>query len=367
MAGAGLFGRSLAAALSLNPGYDTSQLLTAEITVGPAPRGLADRDFPDLRNRLIHDGAIRAASFAVIRGIGSDSMVIDGQVRAVPGNSWIYGVDETYFPTLGLPIVRGRNFVPPDQHAAQVVGIVSRSLAALITPGANAVGHRVKLFSQVGKPSYDVEIVGVVPDLVTQVGDVKPPHLYVPASLDTDYYPGRIVVVRAATDADAAARAARTIITASDAGAVPTPFETLDAQLLQQMGPQRFGATVMGALGTMAAALTLLALLVLVESIAVLRRREWGLRLALGATPPQLGALILQEIGLSVAVGVSAGLALVWLGAGLIRAFLYHVAPVDLPTLGAVIAIFAAMALGVSARPAMQAARIDVARVLREN
>ena len=132
------------------------------------------------------------------------------------------------------------------------------------------------------------------------------------------------------------------------------------------MGAQRFGTVVLGALGTIAILLTVLGTYVLAESMAVLRMREMGIRAALGATRRQLGAIVLAETGRLIGLGLVAGLVMAWAGAGLIRAFLFRVEPLDPVTLATVSAAIVALALVVSLRPALRAARVDLGRVLKE-
>jgi ABC-type antimicrobial peptide transport system permease subunit len=91
-----------------------------------------------------------------------------------------------------------------------------------------------------------------------------------------------------------------------------------------------------------------------------------GIRAALGATRRQLSSLVLSQTSRLVIFGVTLGLVLAWLGAGLIRAFLYQTEPFDPITIGTVIVLIGALALSVSLRPAWRAGRIDLARVLRE-
>jgi ABC-type antimicrobial peptide transport system permease subunit len=104
----------------------------------------------------------------------------------------------------------------------------------------------------------------------------------------------------------------------------------------------------------------------LAESMALLRAREMGIRAALGAKRWQLGAIVLAETGRLVGLGLVAGFALAWLGANTIRAFLFQVQPFDAPTLVAVCVLILALAAGVTLRPALRAARVDLASVLRD-
>ncbi|MEO7270799.1 MAG: FtsX-like permease family protein [Vicinamibacterales bacterium] len=145
----------------------------------------------------------------------------------------------------------------------------------------------------------------------------------------------------------------------------PGPLITLQQRIDAQMGVQHFGAAVLGGLGAMAALLTILGTYVLAESMAAQRGREMGIRAALGATGRQLGALVLAETARLVGLGPVVGIGLVWLGASTIRAFLFKIEPLDPTTIGAVATLILLLALAVSLRPAVQAARVDLARVLR--
>jgi putative ABC transport system permease protein len=103
-----------------------------------------------------------------------------------------------------------------------------------------------------------------------------------------------------------------------------------------------------------------------VESTTLLRRRELGVRAALGATRRPLGALIVREVLLMTTAGLAGGLLLAWLAAGLIRTFLYQVSPFDVTTLGVTAISLVALTLAAGARPALAAGRVDLAEALRE-
>jgi hypothetical protein len=105
-------------------------------------------------------------------------------------------------------------------------------------------------------------------------------------------------------------------------------------------------------------------LLLLVRTDA--RRGEFAMCLALGASRRQLAAIVLAETGRLIGLGVAAGLLLAWMGAGLIRAFLFRVQPFDPATLVAVPALILLLALAVSLRPAWHAASVDLGRILRD-
>ena len=370
LVGAGLFIRSLTAALSLNPGYETSRIATAGVSL--APYGYtADRArtfFDDLRERLSHTPAIRAAAMMRSSGGmgGGGNLVIDDEARPVPSFVAFNQIDERYFSTIGLSIVAGRDFTSEDRPGTPRVAIVSRSLGRFLAQGANPIGHRIKDYSnRPGQPPDQIEVVGVVPDIITNVASLEPLVLYMPIAQLPDA-PYRTVVVRAAGDTSVTVRDAVAAIKSMEPAMALPEFTTIDQRLAKQMSSQQFGATVLGALGAIAALLTLFGIYVLAESMSAFRRREMGVRAALGATRPQLSALVLMETTKLIVAGLGIGLLLAWLGTSLIRSFLFGIQPLDPTTLLVVAMAMLTLSLAVSLRPALRAGRVDLARVLRE-
>jgi predicted permease len=371
LVGAGLFTRSLIAALSLNPGYETRSIATTRIS--PAPQGYRpDRAiafFDDLRERLSHSPAIRSAALFHEPGgmSGGGKMMMDGEDRQVPSFVLFSEIDERYFSTMGLSIVRGRDFTARDGAGAPLVAIVSQSLGRFLAHGGDPLGHTVSEFShRQGQPADTIRVVGVVPDIITSVTALEPLVLYRPLAQMPDKPVQMEVVLHAAGDPSVAVLEAVTTIRNLEPAMIVPAFTTIDQRLEKQMSPQRFAATVLGALGAIAALLTLFGIYVLAESMSALRRREMGVRAALGATGPQLSALVLRETTRLIVLGLATGLFLVWLGTSLIRTFLFGVQPLDPTTLIVVASAMLTLALAVSLRPALRAARVDLARILRD-
>jgi hypothetical protein len=363
-----LFARSLTAALSLNPGFPTSQLVSGGVSLilNEYPPERARVFFDDLRSRLDGNAAIASLSLAESRGGMTGTMTIDGKPQKFTTMTGFTIVDESYFPTIGLRVVHGRNFTADDRAGAPLVAIVNQSFGRALGNGRDGLGARVTMpFRRAGQPADVVEIVGVVPDVITNVRTLQPFAIYFPAAQST---PGlsREVMLRAAGDPAGAAREVVTAIKAIDPAVTPPVLRSIDDALLSQMGPQRFGATVMGALGTLAALLTILGIYVMAESMSGVRRREMGIRAAHGASRTQLGGLILRETLVLVGLGLAAGLGLAWLGASTIRALLFQVQPMDVLTLSVVATTLLALAIAVTLKPATQAGNVELARVLRE-
>jgi predicted permease len=366
--GAGLFVRSLIAALELNSNLDASRLLTTYVTLDafgrPSPRDTSF--FDDLLARLDRDPALASVSYSISRGSMLGKLTVDGVKRQYPSAVTFDGIDERYFRTLAIPVVNGRPFASTDRNGAPPVAIASQSFANLIAPGGSALGHRITMTeSRQGHPPDVTQVVGIVPDVVDNVNALEPLAIYLPIAQLT---PGasRTITVRTAGDVNAARRTVLATIRAMDPSVIPRPPVTIEETILKQMNAQQFGAVVLAALATLAVLLTALGTYVLAESMTSMRLREMGIRASLGATGLQLAALVLRESGRLAGLGVLCGILFAWLGADAIRALLFRVQPLDPLTLAAAAGLIFVVTAIVSVRPAIRAARVDVAQLLRQ-
>ena len=213
-------------------------------------------------------------------------------------------------------------------------------------------------------------IVGVVPDVITSVSDLRPLVMYLAVAQEFGMPSvARDLMVRPAGDLKRAEAEIVATVRQIDPAMRPAPTVevlTMDEQMTRQMGPQRLGAAVLGTLGGLALLLTALGSYVLAESMAVVRRREMGIRAALGARGLNLGAIVLGETGRLVGLGLVVGLFIVWAEAATIRAFLLRTEPLDPLSLVGTAALILVLTAVVSLRPAVAASRIDIVRVLRD-
>jgi predicted permease len=370
LSGAGLFLRSVSAALGLNAALDADRIVTG--SVGLQPYGYtsitAERFGAELAARLRGNPAIRSFALNEFQaGMGAaGQLIIDGQPRQFPTMVSFVSVDEHYFATMRLPVTSGRGFTSTDTASAPPVVIVSESFGRMIANGGNPLGRRIRDASY-RPPAQPLmrEIVGVVPDVVANVAIEEPLVLYFPMAQTN-----RSTFVQWSARAEGtAASAIREILSAIkqiDSQVTPSQMLTLRDQLGRQMSAQRFGGIVLTALGVIAILLTALGTYVLSETMSAMRLREMGIRAAIGASGPQLAGIVLLETLRLVGIGLLVGLFLAWLGGGTIRAFLFKVQPLDALTLSSVAALILVLALAVSLKPALRAARVDLASVLRE-
>ena len=366
VAGTGLFARSLLAALDLNARFDSGRIASTAIRLareGYTPER-ADALYRQLRERLASDPAIAAvATTFSTGGMGAKGVLtIDGQSREFPFSIPFVYVDDSYFTAMRMRLLSGRTFTAEDRAGAPQVVMVSESFGRMIAAGGDPLGRRIS--AMMGR-ALNAEIVGVTEDLFLTTRDAEPLALYLPLSQTFSPPVDRTLVFRARRDIDAARREVASVLASLAPKANPSRPETIDEQLLRELAPQQFGMVVLGTLGSIALVLTLLATYVLAESMAVARTREMGIRAALGASRARLMAVVVREAAVLVGIGLAAGLLIAWIGAGTMRALLFRVQPLDPLTLAPTAALILAFAIVVSLRPALRAARVDLASVLR--
>jgi len=373
--GAGLFTRSLIEALSLNPAVETNRIVAANIGLGQYGYTIerAATFVDDLLQSLRQNAVVESVGMTQAGG-GAQAgtrVGIDGAARELPSNLQYLWADQGFFTALGLPVV-GRTPEPAEAGRLGVV-LVSESLGKFIAEGGNPIGHRISDWDSTGQvmrgqaPARSPEVIGVVPDVITNVNATEPLVVYHPLGRQlTVGVANTTLYLRAAEDPRAAIREAIAAVKALDPRVTLQEVMTLDERIGRQMNPQRFGIYMLGALGGMALLLTVLGTYVVAQSMVVRRRRELGIRAALGAQSGQLRRLVLGDTARLVGIGLVAGLALTVAGARLIRSLLYQVEPLDPLTLATTAAVIFGLALLVSLRPAFEATRVDLNRTLRE-
>lgn len=359
LAGALLFTRSLGKVLGHAPGFSSDRLLVAQLFPRTTYRGFDNPAyFRQLLESLRAMPGVTAATLAHNRPVG------------LPYNRTILpaGVSATYhlvapgfFDTLGMRIVRGRDFDLRDDASRPLAAIVSVRLARLIAPSGDAIGQRV----QVGELMREFEIVGIASDAT--LDDPRAPDapaIYAASFQQPDYLGWSEAIVRTAADPAQLERVLRERIE-SLGREYPLRIDTVGEELDHALLPERILAwlsSFFGSLGLLLASLGLYGLL----SYTVSRRTsEIGIRVALGASRGGIAALILRDVAVLLAIGLAAGAAIAVAGARAIAALLYGISGHDPIALGAAAAVLVLVAMGASLIPSVRAARVDPAVALR--
>jgi predicted permease len=360
VAASGLMTRSFLRLNAVRPGFDADHVVTSSVLLPFARYGPASR-------LTFFDALVREANtIPGVRDVGLTSWVpLSGdprelaiEVEANPSqvNHAVATVDAAYFRALRIPLLRGRTF---GAHAARPSNevIVTRAFADRYWPGASPLGERVR---PVGGEWHTV---------VGEVGDVHYDALDRPAR-EMVYFPiaepgGLSLVVRADSREGEALAAIRGIVHALDS-AVPTYDEGPLRQLVDKSSARARALVVLLAMASVVTSLLAAVGLYGVMAYAVsIRRRELGIRMALGARPRDVSHMV-SLAGLRLAsVGIAIGIASTLLTSQLLRGLLYGVSPTDLVTLSVTpIAVFV-VAFVATWIPARQAAALHPSEALR--
>lgn len=264
-----------------------------------------------------------------------------------------------YFRTLGIPLRSGRAIEEADRNRNVVV--VSERLAAEAWPGQNPLGRHIL---EAGSGVQNAVVVGVVADVHTVRLDADPTlMIYVPFWRIPNTATG--IVVRTAGDPRGLMGDLRRAIREAEPAAPIRRMRTMREIVEQTVAQRRFQMRVSAAFGIAALLLAALGVYGVVAYGVTLRRREIGIRLALGASESQVARQVAAEGMRPVAIGLAAGLVASLAAGGAVRGMLFGVVPADPLTLGGVAFTLGLAALLACLLPARSATRLDPAKVLR--
>jgi putative ABC transport system permease protein len=372
LAGAGLTIKSMARLMSVNPGLDPSNVLTQQIA-------LPQRDFygPPERETFCADVARELSTIPGVVASGAIShlplsganagrgLQIDGSKDApgeTPGSSYRLTCPG-YFRTMGIQIVRGRDFADTDTRAAEGAVIVNEAAAERYWPGQDPLGKRLRLTVSDQEPWLTV--VGVVRN-VRHFGldsDVRR-EIFRPYSQAA--WPVMTVTVKTSAETAVLSSAIRAALRRADPEWPVSNVQTM-AQVLQgSVGSRRFPMLLLGVFAAVALALAVVGVYGVVSYVVSQRRKEIGIRVALGAGRTAVTRHVMRGSLIPVGVGIAIGIAAAAGASRLLQSVLYEVHPGDPVVLGTIAAILAAAALAASWFPARRAARLDPLVVLRE-
>jgi putative ABC transport system permease protein len=366
LASGGLLLRSFARLQAVDGGFASESVVTVPLPLSksryPGP-GERTRFYDGVIEELSRSGRYRvAAGFPAPFGPGTASAApvrrTDRPPDPNPDMTLFATATPGYFEVMGIPLLRGRAFAREDVHDALKVVVVSRLLAERVWPGENALGAQVTLG---GDEPFTV--VGVVGDIRRKGLDTAPePVVYIPAAQFS--LPLMHLVLRGG-DPAAIASDLRAAVRKLDPELPLEQPETLVAARARSLAQPRFRTTLLGGFGALAALLAALGLYGLVSDGVSRRTREIGIRMALGAQARAVLRLVVRDGLRPVLVGGGLGLLLALAASRTLAAFLYGVTPRDPVTLAVTMALLSLVALAACLPPALRAARLDPAEVMR--
>ena len=372
--GAGVFALNLYRLVTLPVGMERTNLLVVE----------ADAVFAghtDERLRLYYDAAL--ARLQALPGVLSASYSRKPPVSSSEGSWWIEvavddrppearsnrhyfnAVSDDYFAATGTRLLAGRGFTRHDADGSVPVVVVNARLVERLFGAVSPLGHTLRI--KTGGEWRPLTIVGVVENAAYQfVNEEGRSIAYLPYRQAAGMLENRTLAfeVRTSTAPALAVAAVRDALGRQDSR-VPVRIETLESRIAESLVQERALALLASTLGGTALLLAGAALYGLITYAATARTREFGVRIALGATPAVIRRLVLRDAAAITVVGVIAGLGLALLLGGFARALLTAITPADPVALGAAVAIVAAVAVAASLGPALRSSRVSPTDALR--
>jgi predicted permease len=373
--GGGLMLKSLALVMRTDPGFQTSNLLTLQLDL-PGKRYPKDADLVAFHRRLLDN----LAALPGVRGVATTSTLpltggnntsrfvreghrTPGETEAGEANSRDISAD--YFRVMGVPLRAGRTFSEHDTAESRHVAIINQTLDDRMFPGEDPIGQRID-FTYTNEPNL-WQIVGIVGDENMTALDARPnPVIYTPFTQDPDF--SMSVALRSAQSPESLGPQAERMIRDMDSAIPVSAVQSMDEIIAESpsMFMRRSPAYLIAAFGGVGLLLAAVGLYSLLAYAVTQRKRELGIRMALGAQKRDVLALILGG-GLRLALaGIAVGIAGALGAARLMSSLLYQVKPGDLVTVSAVCALLLVVTVAASGQPALRAAAIDPIESLRE-
>lgn len=380
LVGSGLLINSFVRLATVDPGFDAAHVLTFQVLLPGSPRADAQRAFAESAvERLASAPSVQAAAYArqlpTVQLYDSLTLITrrDGVDQMVGSGVDVRFVSHDYMKVMGIPIVAGRGLTPDDGAGRAGAVVINEALAQKFFAGVNPLGEVILL----GPPDHRLpfEVVGVAGN-VRQFGLDRPaeaqyfidirqvptdPVYRMPPLLPIGAY----YTLRTTKEPATAMNVIRTVLTQLEPNATFDHVATMDELVSNSIARPRMYAVLVAIFSAVAVALASIGLYGVMAYSVAQRRREIGVRMALGAQRREVMGMVLRRSLVLAAIGIAIGLAG---AAGLTRVLqgmLFGVKPSDPFTFGAVAALFAAIAVVASYVPAQRAAAVDPIEALR--
>jgi putative ABC transport system permease protein len=380
--GAALLIRSFARLQNVSPGFDTAHVLAADVPLSGTKYGndeLRTAVVDRLIERLAAVHGVRGAAvttFLPMSGGGSTiHFNIKGRPPAGPEQYTMAGyrvVSGDYFPTMRIPLKHGRLLDARDRQGSPRVMVINETMARTHFGKEDAVGQRIQLGTEPDPdPQFPyMEIVGVVGDVRQQPDAEAKSEMYVPYAQFPDSFLRRMysnitLVVRTDGSPAQLAPTVRTIVREIDRDQPVANVRTFDDVMSASVAQPRFRTLLLGFFAVIALALAAIGVYGLLAHGVAQRINEFGLRMALGASPPEVLRLILRQ-GVTLALaGIGIGLAVSVLVVRALNSVLFEISPWDpLAWIASAVTLLAVSVLA-SWVPARRALRVDPVVALR--
>ena len=297
------------------------------------------------------------------RVVSIDGAPIEGEAGVFRAYPW---TGPGFFEAMSIPVLAGRGLTAADSEPGATVIVVNEAFLERFDLGMDVVGQRIEAFSAYYQ-GRSPEIIGVVGNSrLTGIRSDPPPQVFTPRRRGDGAFSSFVFYVRGAMDPGAMTALVRPLIASIDPNLPVSQLQTMTDLLRGQTNGDRLIATLSAVFAGLATALAAVGLYAVLSYNVSERTRELGLRLALGASPGVLLAMVIKQIGRIAAVAILVGVA-VALGVGRVaEALLFGVSGYNLAAFGLAVAVISAVALGAGFLPARRASRVAPMEALRE-
>jgi predicted permease len=366
---AALFLRSVQREYLITPGFETKNLAIFLLYPGQLgyDRTRTEQFYKDVSDRLVTVPGVTSASWAANLPLFSRAetgVVIEGQEQRKKSeaiSSVVNTIDLYYFPTMGIPLLAGREFTQNDREGAAPVAIINDTMAGRYWPNQDPLGKRLQL---PGQKEFR-QIVGIVKTADYQtLGEAPQPCVYVP--LRQNYSESMVLYVRTEHDPSEVIPSVQSEIRNIDPVLPIDDIRTGTKVIEQGLWGAKMGVGLLGVFGFLALGLASIGLYGIMAYSVNQRRREIGIRMALGAGQASVLCLILRQGMMLVICGVGIGLMLSILLGRALSKFLYGVGASDPASLTGASLVLLTVALLACYLPARRASQVDPLIALHE-
>ena len=375
LVGAGLLIRSFASLRGVPLGFSGDRVMTMTIDL-PMTRYATAAAATAFHGRLLQALASMPGvqSAAVVNWLPLGNLVIFGDVQADDRPDLVGHYDATkvsvsprYFATMGIRLLRGRDFTEADRAGSLAVLVVSESVARRLWPGGDAIGKRMALRDN-PRPDDWLTVVGVVEDVRQGGFTSEPTHaVYQPFMQVTNrFFVGYMTfLVRTTQDAVSSAPLMRAALRQVDNDEAPESIATLDAVVERTVAEPKFQARALALFSAVALLLAAVGIYGVMAASVLERRFEIGVRMALGADRPALVRMVLRRSLMLTAAGLAIGIGGAFALTRVIETLLFNVAPTDGVAFACAVLILVGAAVAASVIPARRAGTVDPLIALR--
>ena len=373
LVGAGLLIQSLWRLQNVSPGFQSQNLLTFVVGIPEVkyPVEKQARFYRDLTSRIQSLPGVRSASSVIPLPLSGDLFRISFEVEGRPvakgeqPSADFFAINDGYFKTLGVPVIKGRDFNEHEDKDGPPVIIVNQSFAQKFFPGEDAVGKRIRPGISTSKLEPQMrEIVGVVGDVRNRnlSSELRPGYFIPMAQIPFNQM---TVIVRTTNDPHTLITAVQNEVHSMDPDVPIFNVKTMDEHISATVAAPRFNTTLLALFAAVALILTIVGLYGVMSYTVARRTNEIGIRMALGARVTSILGLVFKQAIVMVLIGEAIGLAGAFALTRVVSSLLFGVTPTDLTTYVAVALILGAVALLATLLPARRAMKVDPLVALR--